>query len=61
MAYTEVVLGGDSMTMVIRIFGGRRSMIEVPMLIFTNLNGKYPICGLDDNIPNVCYRIGPKG
>ena len=61
VSYAEVVSGGDSMTMVIRISGGRRSMIEVPMLIFTNSNGNYPIRGLDDNIPGVCYRTGPKG
>ena len=61
VSYAEVVSGGDSMTMVIRISGGRRSMIEVPMLIFTNSNGNYPIRGIDDNIPRVCYKTGPKG
>jgi hypothetical protein len=35
-------------------------MIEVPMLIFTNSNDNYPIRGLDDNIPKVCYRPGLK-
>ena len=59
--YADVVSGGDSMTMVIRISGGRRSMIEAPMLIFTNPNSSYPIRGLDDNIPGVCYRTSPKG
>ena len=59
--YAEVVSGGDSMTMVIRILGGRRSMIEASMLILTNPNISYPIRGLDDNIPGVCYRTGPKG
>ena len=48
--YVEVVSGGDSMTMVIRILGGRRSMIEAPMLIFTNSSSNYPIRGLKDNI-----------
>ena len=41
--YAEVVSGGDLMTMVIRISGGRRSMIEAPMLIFTNSGSYYPI------------------
>ena len=59
--YAEVVSGGDSMTMVIRILGGRRSMIKAPMLIFTNPNSNYPIRGLNDNIPGVCYCTGPKG
>ena len=36
-------------------------MIEAPMLIFTNPNSSYPIRGLNDNIPGVCYRTGPKG
>ena len=61
MKYAEVVSGGESMTMVIRISGGRRSMIEAPMLIFTNSSSNYPIRGLEDNIPGVCYRTGPKG
>lgn len=59
--YAEVVSGGDSMTMVVRISGGRRSLIEAPMLIFTNENRNYPIRGLEDNIVGVSYRSGPKG
>ena len=59
--YPEVVSGGESMTMVIRISGGRRSMIEAPMLIFTNSSSNYPIRGLEDNIPGFCYRTGSKG
>ena len=49
------------MTLVVRISGGHRFMIEASMLIFTNPNSSYPIRGLDDNIPRVSYRIGPKG
>jgi hypothetical protein len=41
--YAEVVSSGDSMTMVVRISWGRRSMIEAPMLIFTNAHRSYPI------------------
>jgi hypothetical protein len=59
--YADVVSSGDSMTMVVRISGGRRSLIEAPMLIFTNGNSTYPIRGLDDNIPRVSYKTGPKG
>jgi hypothetical protein len=59
--YADVVAGGDAMTMVIRISGDRRSMVEAPMLIFTNGNSHYPIRGLEDTIPGVCYPIGPKG
>ena len=41
--YVEVIFGGDSMTLVVRISGGHRSMIEAPMLIFINPNNSYPI------------------
>ena len=43
VTYVEVVLGRDSMTMIVRIFGGRHFMIEAPMLIFTNAHKNYPI------------------
>ena len=59
--YAEVVFGGDSMTMVIQISGGRWAMIEAPMLIFTNTNENYPIRGLEDNVLGMYYRMGPKG
>jgi hypothetical protein len=59
--YVDVVSGGDSMTMVVRISEGYRSLIEAPMLISTNGNSKYPIRGLDDNISRVSYKTGPKG
>ena len=36
-------------------------MIEASMLIFTNSGSNYPIRGLEDNIPGVCYRTEPKG
>ena len=51
MKYAKVVFGRNLMTIVIRIFGGRQSMIEMSMLIFTNLDSSYHICGLEDNIP----------
>jgi hypothetical protein len=60
VTYAKVVSGGDSMTMVVRISGGRRSMIKAPMLIFTNAHKSYPIRGLEDTIPCVTYRTGPK-
>ena len=59
--YADVVAGGEAITMVVRISGGRRAIIEPPMLIFSNENRNYPIRGLDDNIPGVSYRTGPKG
>jgi hypothetical protein len=59
--YADVVSSGYSMTMVVRISRGRRSLIEAPMFIFTNGNSTYPIRGLNDNIPGVPYRTGLKG
>ena len=61
MKYAEVVFGGESMTMVVRISGGRRATNEAPMLIFSNENRSYPIRGLIDDIPGVSYRTGLKG
>jgi hypothetical protein len=61
ITYAEVVLGEDSMTMVLKISGRRHSMIETPMFIFTNAYRSYPIRGLEDTIPGVTYRTGPKG
>lgn len=58
--YANVVAGGESITLVVRISGGRQSMIEAPMIIFTNSNRTYPIRGIDDNIPGVCYLTSPK-
>jgi hypothetical protein len=59
--YADVVYGGDSMTMVVRISGGHRSLIEAPMFIFMNGNSRFLIRGLDDNIPGISYRTRPEG
>jgi hypothetical protein len=31
------------------------------MVLFTNKNRAYPIQGIRDDVPGVCYRIGPRG
>ena len=59
--YADVVVGGEAMTIVVRISGGCRSSLEAPMIIFTNGNSNYPICGLKDSILGISYRTGPKG
>jgi hypothetical protein len=59
--YADVIFGGNNMIMVVRISRRCRSLIEAPMLIFTNRNSRYPIRGLDDNIPRVSYKTRPKG
>ena len=59
--YADVVSGGEAMTMVVLISGGRKAKIEIPLLIFTNKNRSYLIMNLPDNQPGVAYRSGPKG
>ena len=43
------------MTMIVCIFCGSKSIIEAPMLIFTNKNSNYSIHRLDDFIPRESY------
>lgn len=59
--YADVVSGGEGMTMVVRLSGGRDAMIEAPFMVFTNKKRSYPIKGTPDNIAGVAYRSGPKG
>lgn len=59
--YADVVSGGDPITMMVRLTGGSNARIEAPMLIFKNENRSYPIRGVPDDVPGVCYRSGPKG
>jgi len=56
-----VTSGGEGMTMMGRISGGSASRIELPFMILKNRDCNYPIRGVPDNIPGVCYRTGPKG
>ena len=58
--YADVVAGGEAMTMVVQISGGRGSSLEAPMIIFTNGNINFPIRGLEDSVSGVSYRTGPK-
>lgn len=59
--YADVTSGGEGMTMLVRISGGPRSFLEVPFMIFKNKDRSYPIRGVPDTVPGVCYRTGPKG
>lgn len=59
--YADVVSGGEGMTMVVRISGGASGRIHPPMMIFQNAPSSYPIRGVPDKTPGVCYRTGPKG
>lgn len=59
--YADVVSGGDPITMMVRLTGGPNARIDPPILIFKNDNRSYPIRGVPDNVPGVCYRSQPKG
>ncbi|KAE9165728.1 hypothetical protein PF005_g29485, partial [Phytophthora fragariae] len=59
--YADVVSGGEGMTMVVRISGGPGARILPPTMIFMNKDSSYPIRGVKDDTPGVCYRTGPKG
>lgn len=59
--YADVVSGGEGITMVVRLSGGRDSKIESPFMVFQNASRSYPIRGVADNVPGVSYRSGPKG
>jgi len=59
--YADVVSGDEGMTMMVLISGGALSSIQVSFMIFQNQNSSYPIRGVPDDIPGVCYRSGPKG
>ena len=59
--YADIVAGGEAMTMVVQISGGRRSSLEAPMIIFTNENRNYPVRRLEDLVLGVSYCTSPKG
>ena len=58
-----MISGGEeeSITVIVRITGGRRAQIQTPMLVFTNANRNYPIEGVPDDVAGACYRTAPKG
>ena len=61
MKYVEVVYGGDSMTMVVRISEECQSIFKAFVLNFSNSGSNYPIQSLEGNILEVCYRTESKG
>ncbi|KAL3676680.1 hypothetical protein R1sor_026628 [Riccia sorocarpa] len=58
--YADVVSGGVSMTMVVKVTGGRSARISSPFMIFQNDQCSYPIRGVPDNVPGVSYRSTKK-
>ena len=61
MNYADIVSGGESMTIVLRITGGYDSKIAAPFIIFKNKGFSYPIFGVPDDILDVSYRSSPNG
>jgi DDE superfamily endonuclease len=59
--YADVVGGGEGMTLMVRVTGGVDAKIYALLMIFTNKDRNYPIRGVPDDVPGVCYRTGPKG
>ena len=59
--YADSVSGGDGMTMVVRLSGGKDAKIQPPFMVFKNANRSYPIRSVPDNVSGVSYRSGPKG
>lgn len=59
--YMDVTSGGEGMTMMVRLTGGRDGRVANPFMIFKNQDRSYPIRGVADDVPGVSYRTGPKG
>lgn len=59
--YADVVSGGEGMTMLVRLSGGRDARIEPVFMIFKNKDRHYPIRGTPDDVLGISYRSGPKG
>ncbi|POM60316.1 LOW QUALITY PROTEIN: hypothetical protein PHPALM_30834 [Phytophthora palmivora] len=59
--YADAVSGGEGMTVVVRLSGGPSVRIHSPLMIFVNSKGNYPIHGVPDKTPSVCYRSTKKG
>lgn len=59
--FADVVSGDVGMTMMVLLGGGATAHLGLPFMIFQNKLGSYPIQGVPDNVPGVCYRSGKKG
>jgi len=58
--YADVTSGGESITMMVRISGGRHAAVQPPFLIFKNAMRSHPVRGVPDDVPGACYRTSPK-
>ena len=60
VSYADVVSGGQSMTMMVRLTGGKNALI-MPMLVFQNAESVRSIRNVPDTVSGVFYRTSPKG
>lgn len=61
LKHMDVISGGDAMTIVIKVGGGRRASIQPPMVLFKNGNHSCPIHPVADDVSGLCYRTSAKG
>jgi hypothetical protein len=59
--YADVVSGDMGMTLMIPLTGGPHARICNPFVIFHNASESYPIHGVLDDVPGICYRTTKKG
>ncbi|ORY50527.1 hypothetical protein BCR33DRAFT_846982 [Rhizoclosmatium globosum] len=59
--YSDVTSGGEGMTMVVWMGGGKEALLGDPMMIFQNAQSSFPIRGVPNDVEGVSYRTGPKG
>jgi hypothetical protein len=59
--YADVVSGGMGMTLMIQLTGRPHVRICNPCVIFQNAIESYPILGVPNDVPGVCYRMTKKG
>lgn len=60
--YADFVSFEDPITMMVWLTGGKKNAsIQPPIIVFQNSSLFYPILGVPNNVPGVCYRSSPKG
>lgn len=59
--YEDVVSGGNLMTILVHITGGRNATLQPPFLSFQNRDRNYPIRNVPDYVPGVSYRMQLRG
>lgn len=51
--YAVLSLGGEAVTMVVRINGGKNAFMQPPFIVFQNKSRKYPIGGVANDVSGV--------